>query len=542
MSFVCELSGESLATSVETVVVTPSGHVCLKRLLLQKLAESGGKCPFSTQPLAEENLIELAHSTQKNATSIIMPPKTTTSFASLLTTLHAEYDALVLELFDTRKTLQETRQELSRALYENDAAVRVVARVCAERDQARQQVADYTKSGSSDGLSNNKNGAVATTTVHEPPTASLLPVANDESEPPSTTEQPPPHKKQKVQELVPLTNDIPHDDLSSMTHVWESLHQTRKASLKAAVQLSAEQLTAMKHSSKAHHKTKCKGLLFCKVSALNKLVVTAGSDHQVCVYDATADTVVTALSCKAIKCMDASNDKIVVVTAKEMDVYQCENGETIATAKLVNGSPLVDVRMHPDQTHIFGCSATQVLIWRLSRQESASTLECISIFTTDEAVEYTCGALHPDGLIYVAGTASGELHLWDIKNKCLASKMATGGDNNTNGAVVAIDVSENGYHIGACHDTGGVVVWDLRKQKEIVTLTELEECTTLCFDKSGKYLAYGGPKGIVITTAKEWGVTARYEQAADTGLVWMGSQLVATDKKDRKVNFFGISE
>lgn len=46
----------------------------------------------------------------------------------------------MLELFDTRKALEDTRKELSQALYQNDGAIRVVARLCQERDQARQQL------------------------------------------------------------------------------------------------------------------------------------------------------------------------------------------------------------------------------------------------------------------------------------------------------------------------------------------------------------------------------------------------------------------
>eukprot|EP00957_Ditylum_brightwellii_P051369 3895806-Ditylum_brightwellii.AAC.1 len=58
--------------------------------------------------------------------------------------LQTEYDAVLLELFDTRRALEETRRELSQALYQNDAAVRVVARLASERDAAREMVAAWS--------------------------------------------------------------------------------------------------------------------------------------------------------------------------------------------------------------------------------------------------------------------------------------------------------------------------------------------------------------------------------------------------------------
>eukprot|EP00542_Grammatophora_oceanica_P011783 CAMPEP_0194045120 /NCGR_PEP_ID=MMETSP0009_2-20130614/16493_1 /TAXON_ID=210454 /ORGANISM="Grammatophora oceanica, Strain CCMP 410" /LENGTH=103 /DNA_ID=CAMNT_0038689877 /DNA_START=27 /DNA_END=335 /DNA_ORIENTATION=+ len=59
---------------------------------------------------------------------------------NLLHLLQTEYDALILELFDTRQALEQTRKELSQSLYQNDAAVRVIARLAMERDEARQQL------------------------------------------------------------------------------------------------------------------------------------------------------------------------------------------------------------------------------------------------------------------------------------------------------------------------------------------------------------------------------------------------------------------
>jgi len=52
--------------------------------------------------------------------------------------LQNEWDALVLEMFALKQQYNSTRQELSYALYAQDAASRVIARLIRERDAARE--------------------------------------------------------------------------------------------------------------------------------------------------------------------------------------------------------------------------------------------------------------------------------------------------------------------------------------------------------------------------------------------------------------------
>ena len=75
-----------------------------------------------------------------------MPPRPPrlASIPSLLGIFQGEWDALALETYRLREELQKTREELATALYQNDAAVRVVARLSRERDEARQALSHIT--------------------------------------------------------------------------------------------------------------------------------------------------------------------------------------------------------------------------------------------------------------------------------------------------------------------------------------------------------------------------------------------------------------
>lgn len=393
MSLTCEISGESLTSTKEEVVVTPSGHTCIKRLLLAKLVENGGMDPFETmreRPLSEDQLITL------QVSSSHAPPRLqATSLPNLLQQMQTEYDALVLELFDTRKALEDTRKELSQALYQNDAAVRVVARLSMERDAARQELEKWNASV----------GAAPQEAAHTNP------------------EEPTKKRRRTETPAEPLTNSIPEEDLQAMVDTWGELQPQRKPKLKtaAASAPTADDLASYTEiDKKSHHKSTCKGLN--SMASSGDLIVTAGRDKQVLVYSVSEKVVKQSFNLGTIPtCVDIYESSMVIAcnAGGRVLAYSLEDGSTVGEFQA--GEPVVDIRIHPTSKHI--CVATKSGKVFVCLVEENAIIHIAKFSSDDDSVEYTCGALHPDGLIYAAGTKNGQVHMWDFKNKVLASTL-----------------------------------------------------------------------------------------------------------------------
>ena len=97
---------------------------------------------MTNEVLSTADLVDL-----KSARIVRPRPPTLTSIPSLLSVFQNEWDALALESYTLKQQLIQTRQELSTALYQHDAAVRVIARLSQERDEARDALAKIATSG-----------------------------------------------------------------------------------------------------------------------------------------------------------------------------------------------------------------------------------------------------------------------------------------------------------------------------------------------------------------------------------------------------------
>ena len=121
----CAISGNV----PEQPVVSAKGHLYERRLIEKYVAETG-KCPITGESLSAEDLKPIV-------AGRAVKPRTApaASIPGLLGLFHDEWDALMLETHALRQSLHASRQELSLALYQQDAAARRVGGGGAGRPQ-----------------------------------------------------------------------------------------------------------------------------------------------------------------------------------------------------------------------------------------------------------------------------------------------------------------------------------------------------------------------------------------------------------------------
>lgn len=123
--------------------------------MIEQYINEHGTEPSSGEALTADDILPIQSS------RIVRPrPPTLTSIPALLATFQNEWDALALETYNLKEQLARTREELSTALYQHDAAVRVIARLSRERDEAREALGKLTIS---DGAANGDAMAVDST-------------------------------------------------------------------------------------------------------------------------------------------------------------------------------------------------------------------------------------------------------------------------------------------------------------------------------------------------------------------------------------------
>lgn len=134
----CALTGE---TPNDPVVLPRSGAI-FERKHIERYVASHHADPVSNEPLLLSDLVAIAQ------VAPIVPPVQARpqSVPSLLAQFQNEWDAVALEMFSLRKQLTQARHELSAALSHQEAAVRVVAKITKERDEARKALQDLAAS------------------------------------------------------------------------------------------------------------------------------------------------------------------------------------------------------------------------------------------------------------------------------------------------------------------------------------------------------------------------------------------------------------
>lgn len=466
----CSVSGN---VPEHPVVSTKSGYL-FERSIVEKYVKETGKCPITQETLSMEDLLPIkANKTVKPRTAA------STSIPGMLAAFHDEWDALMLELHSVRSSLHQTRQELSHALYQHDAAVRVIAKLMRERDDARSALENAKAQVKAEMEADEASGEV--------------------------------QAKAGILEAV----------LADMSEVNAVLSKGRKKRPVPDTLATPEELAGMCLSgSHPLHATKQGGITALDVNPeVPAVVATAGNDCSVQVFDYVQGRVLASLQGHSKRLtsvayitpevlLSASADKTVRVwrgPSQAAGEFTCSATLKDHTAEVVGVVP------HPSRRYFVSASADAS--WAFYDLE---TLTCLKQVGGAEGPgePYSALQFHPDGLILGTGTEGKAIRIWEVRQQ---KNVAT--FEGHAGAVRGLCFSENGFHLASVSDDG-VKLWDLRKLKNFKSLEPFGD-SPLCsvaFDHSGQYLAVGGGEVRVFGQKQEWAEVAKIGHAPKRAL------------------------
>lgn len=130
MVVVCAISG----FPPEEPVVSKDGYIFEKRLIERVIADTG-KCPITGCDLSLGDLRPVLASGGSKAVTI-----DSASLPDMISSFEKQWEQVLIDQFNLRAELHAAKEELAKALYEQEASVRVIARLTRERDQALGEV------------------------------------------------------------------------------------------------------------------------------------------------------------------------------------------------------------------------------------------------------------------------------------------------------------------------------------------------------------------------------------------------------------------
>lgn len=506
-TMLCSLSGQ---IPVEPVASLKSGHVFEKRLLLKYLEQNQQRCPVTGDELdAEKDLLALQppSATAASSTSASDARKTSgaafspdaASIPQLLALFQNEWDGVVLETFTVKQHLEKTRQELSHALYQHDAACRVIARLNDENAALRSKLSARANGSSADDVDMESSSSAPT--------------------------------------LAPAT-------LATIEAKQKALATARKEFKKKDAPVRAARLAGLDawrvQSSHTLHDADKPGVLCVAVDPKQPTrVATGGVDKSVKVFDTATQQIGAMLAGHSKKVsavafhqtadlvVSASFDKTVKLWRPHDDAY------SVAHTLAGHDDAVTAVSIHATGDYLLSASADAS--WGFHDLRSGALLARYWL-SGDAALDGSSNpsagnealaiAFHPDGGIFGSGAKSKLLQMWDVKSFANVASF----DGHA-GAITSLSFSENGYQLASGGQDGLVKFWDLRKLKSFfevdvaAALGKKAPVQSVQFDASGTHVAVAA--GATVQVVKEasktaWSVVKTFDdhKAAVTGVAF----------------------
>jgi pre-mRNA-processing factor 19 len=470
--------------------VSKNGDVYEKSVLETYLKETG-KDPMTGEPLSMDDVIEL----RTRETSVAPRPATFNSIPSLLAAFQTEWDALMLETFSLKQQLVKTRRELSTALYRNDAAVRVAARLTQERDEARTELAKLAES-------------LGTR--------------------PSTD-----HHHNMDLDTPPL---LAQEYVDRISNKREELFTARKANKSRAVR-SIEEIASVKES----HRTK---QLFSSVSHLavdesGSLIVTGGGKSQAGIFSIVDNKLSASFTTAGIvtDCLWWDATKVIVATKTGTIHGFGVDGTEIFSLDVEEKSPVIKLALHPIGDLLAAISDGKWYLIDVNAQKIVTSI--------DTGADHTdCIAVHPDGGLVAVGVNPGNVYVYDLMNLSVEPAGKFSVENGQ--AVSSLSFSENGYWLASCCEAveREAQIWDLRKMIQSHMVEFSRNISNLEFDRSGQFLAAALGHGVEIAAYvkqdKKWQSNVFSADVPAVDVSWSAGGLLAVVSAKGNIRAFDV--
>lgn len=480
----------------DPVVSRVSGCLFERRLVEKYIAETG-RCPKTGESLRKEDLIAVAG----GAAAPRLSPSVGT-IPGLLQTLHHEWDALMLEQFTLRQQLTQCHQELSHALFQHDAACRVIAKLIQERDALKKMVG---------------SGAGASSAANEED--------NDED--------------------VPVLPIAVCDAIDEHERRLKDQRKHRDAPRTLARPECVKRFVEF-DSASIHSNAAVTAIDAAESASGGKSFVSGGADGRIVRYDmgrrAVCGTGVGHR--KAVRAVKDLGDVIVSVSDDTtLRVWRSE-GDAIATHLVVktHQAPVNALCVLPGDQHVVTADDGGKFI--LSDIVKGFTIHTAESEHTRLGI--SCAALHPDGAVAATGSA-GSVLLWDVKMMDVHVKLTP--PSGRGGAIRSVAFNDDGVTLAAGTNTGTVVLWDLRNINEPLSVLAMSDVAIakptpinkISFDRHGSYLAVG------LDTLRIWQWREKKELATlsshlgpITDVSWgRDAKWIVTSSLDKTVRMFG---
>ncbi|POY73405.1 hypothetical protein BMF94_3743 [Rhodotorula taiwanensis] len=494
MSLFCSISGTQ---PLHPVVSSKSGHVYEKDLILKALANNDGKDPITAEQLAEDDLIEVKTAPGQPTA----PPRapTFTSVPSLLHTLQQEWDSTMLECLELRRESSELRQELSHALYKEDAAMRVLARVTRERDEAREALASVQA-------------------TLGPGYSAPAPAAGGAED-----------AQMDVEESAASSEGLPADAKQRVEQTAATLSAGRKKRKPSPEAATIDEVKAFVQGTTipSVHTTKPPGVAALTLAKNGELFVSGGMDKNVIVFDRSTSKPVATLKghTKKVTAVLASTEQsddlpsfLVSASLDKSVRVWTPNGKKTAydcSANLSLGAEVNALALHPSNSLAVAALAdgSWAVIDLAAGDKAAVVLTGALPAGAEEGTANSAVAFHPDGGMFGVGSSDAKIRVFEIASgKCAAEFDGHAGA----GPVTSLSFSENGYTLASsAQGSQQVKIWDLRKLSNSanIDLDEGVSVSVVAFDPSAQFLAVVGSDARVYAY-KSWELLAKSDDNA----------------------------